>query len=909
MAIALDATASVDSTGNATWNHTVAAGSNLCLVVAIMIWRNGGTAAVPTTVTYNGVAMTLVASSSVNAETSSLCCWYVLVNPSTGTNAVAMTGVTSTKTKCASYSFSGVDQTTPIDQHTTNSGTSGSGITNSLTLSAANEYMLDVVVHASANTPSSSTGTTVLSSASSGYFGGSQYKLQTSSGSQALAWTFPDTDPWGLSTIALLAAGGSTAPTVTTSAASSVLSTTAQGNGNVTSDGGATVTERGFVWSTSSNPTTSDSKVTAAGTTGSYNASMTGLAAGTLYHYRAYAINSVGTSYGADTTFTTLAAPSVTTNAASSILTTSATGNGNVTSDGGDAITERGFVWSTSSNPTTSDSKVTAAGTTGSYTGNLSSLSPNTLYHYRAYAINSTGTSYGADTQFTTASLSAPSVSTDAVGTPTTTTCAVSGTVSSDGGATVTERGFVVGTSVNPTTANTKFIVAGTTGAMNTTLTGLILNTTYHVRAYAVNSQGTSYGGDLSFVTAANITVSNLIEKSFMYRVYSAAGVPITTWSKEVFSEPSFTNAMNSSPSELAIQISRKFDDFGESVDITLANIVELWVSDKEDINGRLIFSGYISGYKPVISENNEYIEVTIFPYASQLANILLRTVAGVTTIAYTNQDPANMLKDVIDKYRALGGRLNYSATSIALTNTVVSYTFNTNTIKECFDTIITLCPVGWYYRIDPDGFVYLQPKNTAGDHMFTIGTNIKNLETYRRIEDLVNRVLFTGGGTPALYVMYENTASQAAYGLYEERMSDTRVNSAAIASVIANRELNNKKDPEIRSTMTIVDSNGPDSKGYDIESVKVGQTLSIKNLKNSTSPSLWDVAQWDVDVWDQNLASAAADVIQILSITYHPDSIEIEASSRLPQIAKRIEEINKNLLGLQTVNNPVSPS
>lgn len=99
---------------------------------------------------------------------------------------------------------------------------------------------------------------------------------------------------------------------------------------------------------------------------------------------------------------TSLAAPSVTTNAASSVVDTSATGNGSVDSDGNSAITERGFVWSTSVNPTTADSKVTVAGTTGSYSGSLTSLTASILYHYRAYAINAIGTSYGADTTFTT---------------------------------------------------------------------------------------------------------------------------------------------------------------------------------------------------------------------------------------------------------------------------------------------------------------------------------------------------------------------------------------------------------------------------------------------------------------------------------------------------------------------------
>lgn len=83
-------------------------------------------------------------------------------------------------------------------------------------------------------------------------------------------------------------------------------STTADGNGDVTSDGGAALTARGFVWSTSLDPTLSDNVVTdGATTTGAYSDTMTSLSDSTLYHYRAYATNSVGTSYGVDTTFTT----------------------------------------------------------------------------------------------------------------------------------------------------------------------------------------------------------------------------------------------------------------------------------------------------------------------------------------------------------------------------------------------------------------------------------------------------------------------------------------------------------------------------------------------------------------------------------------------------------------------------
>ena len=94
--------------------------------------------------------------------------------------------------------------------------------------------------------------------------------------------------------------------------------------------------------------------------------------------------------------------PSVTTNAVSSIGSYTATANGNVTSQGGGAITQRGFAYATTQNPTTSNSTVIVSGTTGAFSGSLTSLTANTTYYVRAYAVNSFGTVYGSQVSFTT---------------------------------------------------------------------------------------------------------------------------------------------------------------------------------------------------------------------------------------------------------------------------------------------------------------------------------------------------------------------------------------------------------------------------------------------------------------------------------------------------------------------------
>lgn len=195
-----------------------------------------------------------------------------------------------------------------------------------------------------------------------------------------------------------------TLATVTTTTATAITSTTATSGGNVTSDGGATVTARGVCWATTANPVATGTHTTDGTGTGIFASSITGLTAGTTYHYRAYATNSVGTAYGSDLTFTTAAAgvPTLTTTAASSITNTTAVSGGNITSQGSAPVTARGVCWATTASPTISGSHTTDGTGIGIFTSNITGLTSCTLYHVRAYATNTSGTAYGNEITFTT---------------------------------------------------------------------------------------------------------------------------------------------------------------------------------------------------------------------------------------------------------------------------------------------------------------------------------------------------------------------------------------------------------------------------------------------------------------------------------------------------------------------------
>ena len=292
-------------------------------------------------------------------------------------------------------------------------------------------------------------------------------------------------------------------PTVTTSSVANITYTSATIGGNVTSDGGATITERGVVYSTSQNPTTSSSKVTNGSGKGTFTCTITNLQEDITYYVRAYATNKKGTNYGEQRSFTTKAysLPSVTTSSATNISYTSATIGGTVTSDGGTNVTERGVVYSTMQNPTTANSKVISGNGIGSFTCNITNLQENTKYYVRAYATNKKGISYGAQSSFTTKAYSLPIVTTSSATNISYTSATVGGNVTSDGGANVTERGVVYSTNQNPTTSNNKVTSGSGAGSFSCSLINLQEGTTYYIRAYAINKKGICYGENIIFNT------------------------------------------------------------------------------------------------------------------------------------------------------------------------------------------------------------------------------------------------------------------------------------------------------------------------------------------------------------------------------------------------------------------------
>ena len=292
-------------------------------------------------------------------------------------------------------------------------------------------------------------------------------------------------------------------PIVTTDNVTDISWTTATCGGNVTSDGGTEITERGICWSTDHNPTASDSYVSSGTGTGSFAVNMSGLTDETKYYVRSYAKNDKGINYGEEKSFTTLEyqKPTVETSAVTDVNYTTAKCGGNVTSDGGLEVTERGVCWSTNHNPTTNGSYVSSETGTGSFTVSLTGLINGPKYFVRAYAKNGKGINYGEEKSFITMDYQKPTVTTLSVTEISYTTAKCGGNVVFDGGLEVTERGICWSTEHDPEINGNHSVNGSGNGDFFVNLSELTSGVSYYVRAYAINSLGISYGEEKTFNT------------------------------------------------------------------------------------------------------------------------------------------------------------------------------------------------------------------------------------------------------------------------------------------------------------------------------------------------------------------------------------------------------------------------
>jgi surface antigen len=206
--------------------------------------------------------------------------------------------------------------------------------------------------------------------------------------------------------------------------------------------------------------------------------------------------------------------PEVVTLQPNTITSISAVVGGNVIEEGSSDVFERGVYWGINNNPELTGIKIQIGSGQGQYTTTLNELYPGTTYYVKAYANNNDGTGYGEELSFTTLNeVLLPTLITQNAIDISENSATSGGSVIDDGGAEVTARGVVWSTSGEPSLEINEGLTQDGAGMGDyiSYLTGLSAGTTYHVRAYATNSEGTAYGNEVTFTTLSSETYFNAV--------------------------------------------------------------------------------------------------------------------------------------------------------------------------------------------------------------------------------------------------------------------------------------------------------------------------------------------------------------------------------------------------------------
>lgn len=252
------------------------------------------------------------------------------------------------------------------------------------------------------------------------------------------------------------------------------------------------------------------------------------------------------------------------------------------------------------------------------------------------------------------------------------------------------------------------------------------------------------------------------------------------------------------------------------------------------------------------------------------------------TKVPFNSYDPSQIAREVIDFARSRGAHINYDADSIADTGTEVSYTFNVNTIYECLNKIVELCPGDWYWTYHPGSHLYsLQPRSETPQRFFTKMADVVLGKFRKSIARIVNRVYFTGGGDPALLVRVDDTASQLEHRLGIAKLSDQRVTDPTTAVIMGQAHIDRYKNPEYIATMTVSGNHYED-----IENIQLGEMVGFINFGDYID---------DLE-------------LQIVGLNYKIDVVDLDLGTKLPKVSKRIEDIKRNLDTIEQQNNPDAP-
>jgi len=327
-----------------------------------------------------------------------------------------------------------------------------------------------------------------------------------------------------------------------------------------------------------------------------------------------------------------------------------------------------------------------------------------------------------------------------------------------------------------------------------------------------------------------------------------------------------YKDRINSGLGEFVFDVERTLQDWNNDTTgftFDLAQIIELWVNDTDTAGSYVrVYSGYISRINFLQSTTKKTVTVTCLGFVSRLGSDVYKN-GTTTSITETTTEPATIFKNIIDRLRASADGnipfLNYTPSSVQDTNQSVSLKFESDTYLEALTRVLDLSPANWFWKLDQDNIFNFSQKPAVADHNFSMG-HIETLQIDYSMENIVNGVLTWDNDVVYRYIA--NSNSQALYGRRIKKETMPSATGTDAMDKQAQSILGEKANPRSSIIIVLADNNEfekfGDLAGYDIESVKPGQTCRITGI-------------------DELSGSFLSKNMLIRNVTYYPTSAILE--------------------------------
>lgn len=351
------------------------------------------------------------------------------------------------------------------------------------------------------------------------------------------------------------------------------------------------------------------------------------------------------------------------------------------------------------------------------------------------------------------------------------------------------------------------------------------------------------------------------MRKSFTVKIYDIDGTYRKTFNPNILmSEVAFSDKVGGGQGQCVLELNLPIDDFDEGLSVDHMNVVKIYESDDENNpNPVLLYTGFVSQYVPFFRSGQEGVRLTCLGLVSFLSLGYFRSSGSYEFTV--SDDPGEVIKDIIDHFNTLypGAWLSHTGGNVTTVGTTVTYDFNKTKWVDAVKKMADFAEEDWWWRVAEDGQIHLKDRPATTTHVLTIGKDVDSGEIVKNNEKVINRYRLTWGTAPPTTTIYEDTTSQAAYGVREKLETDSDIGNQPTADQQGNKTIADNKDPKVEAKITV-------NTRYNIESIKPGHTVIIRNTKKGST-------------------TLPADML-VTAIQYTPDGVTLTLENQIPSFA-----------------------